>query len=356
MISAFVRSPYQARRQRALISLLLFLWAPAVAVAPFLCAHAGDGANASVASEKTDIDTWLAQQVKVCAAKELSLCLAQLPRSWQQALPSIDEMLASFGWHGAMSISVSLPPSTQGTSTFQQDVGLILLAPHNIPSEVSTYCRGRYWQLPLTEQALMSEWHEIGHLLVEKMQNEGLLPEALAFAPHASLSQQEAVQHEVTQYEATQHEAVQHETLADIYSIWRSVQHVGDLRLGWQQYHRRNLALLNSRANASHWSVPVLHGLLTEVPLSAWQNPSFIGFMRFIDSEASNWRLPPRAELSELQSLISQSFAPHKGPVLSQYLWWRREQAWRLLSPTFAHFLSADELQQWQQEFKEFIH
>ncbi|MBV7314673.1 hypothetical protein [Shewanella sp. NIFS-20-20] len=269
--------------------------------------------------------TFLEQQVRVCQAGELAECLARLPAQWQQALPSAPRLLVSLGQHGAMSVRVTLGAEA-GDALPNHSVasyGLILLATANLPTYASAYSRGQYWQLPLAQQALMSQWHEAGHLVIAHLQDQAVLPSQLS--------------------------KPQQETLADIYSIWRSAHHFGDLALGWQQYHRRNLALIDSVDNVSHWSVPVLQPLLAQLPLEQWLQAQ--DFADFIGVSPLRWRLPKHRELNELASLTQQSFGEHSGPKLARYLYWRREQLWQLLSPTLAQFLTVDELAQLQQEF-----
>ncbi|MGX9460089.1 hypothetical protein ACWXWU_02445 [Shewanella sp. A14] len=172
------------------------------------------------------------------------------------------------------------------------------------------------YQLPLNQQAQLTLWHEIGHLYNISLQ-ESILP--------ASLSK------------------YQHEWLADLYLLWRIAQHYQQLDLAWQQFHRRNLALINDSGNLSHWSAPQL-----QIVLSRYNPQQLRDFTQYEDFLAVVYPLMPTwslRDLGEISSLVQRTFGAIQS--LPEYMFWRQPELVEVLSPTLELLMGKAESQRW---------
>jgi hypothetical protein len=274
---------------------------------------------------------WLSvgnKQALVCELDHWSECLHQLNVNGARQLNFSAEFAAkALGRQEAMVMPI-------------EDVnqaGVILLAPSLVlaltelssnkhdnqvldrsTQQLSISVAGEYYPLILTNQAQLTLWHELGHL--ENIALQGIiLPTKLS--------------------------AYQHEWLADVYTLWRSLKETGKLDLAWQQYHRRNMALINDIANLSHWSAPQLLSLLSvqaESLLFDFKTyPEFIkhfypGLMQFDE-----------AALAEYSSLLQRTFGAGAVQPLPNYMFWRQQKLALWLRPTLAELMGEQQAESW---------
>ncbi|WP_445945970.1 hypothetical protein [Shewanella sp.] len=184
--------------------------------------------------------------------------------------------------------------------------------------QASISVAGKYYSLILEHQAQLTLWHELGHLENIALQGS-ILPIKLS--------------------------AYQHEWLADVYTLWRSLKETGKLDLAWQQYHRRNMALINDIANLSHWSAPQLLSLLSEQPerlqLDFEQYSNFIAFIypKLMQLDEST--------LAEYSSLVQRTFGAGAVQSLPHYMFWRQQELALWLRPTLGELMGEKQAELW---------
>ncbi|HSG62300.1 MAG TPA: hypothetical protein VLA24_12800, partial [Pseudomonadales bacterium] len=167
----------------------------------------------------TDIGS---KQALVCELSQLSYCLSLIPASVRQQFPESEQQIRQvMGQRSAMVMSAS-------AATF---AGLVLVNSKVTQTSSQVNLAAGSFKLALQRQDDMSLWHEMGHLENIALQGRGLPIELSPF---------------------------QHEWLADVYVLWRSVHETQGLDLAWQQYHKRNVDVMNDIVNMSHWSPPLL--------------------------------------------------------------------------------------------------
>lgn len=247
----------------------------------------------------------------ICQLPQLPACLQLLPQSLQQQGGfSPQAIRAAMGYKSAMVLS----------AVDDHIAGIIVVNPTKDIAEQSGSIGLTTYQLPLRQQAQLTLWHEIGHLHNIRLQNK-ILPGVL------------------TEY--------QHEWLADLYLLWRIAQHYPQLDLAWQQFHRRNLALINDSGNLTHWSAPQLQIALTHYNIEQLQN-----FIRYDDFIAAVYPFMPlwsERDMAEFSSLIQRTFGAGVVQPLPGYMFWRQPKLVEVLSPTLEQLMGKDSAQQWLQ-------
>jgi hypothetical protein len=184
--------------------------------------------------------------------------------------------------------------------------------------QLSISVAGKYYPLKLTSQAQLTLWHELGHLENIALQGS-ILPTKLS--------------------------AYQHEWLADVYTLWRSLQETGKLELAWQQYHRRNMALINDIANLSHWSAPQLLNLLSVHADSLLFN--FENYSDFIKHFYPSLMQFDEAALAEYSSLLQRTFGAGAVQSLPNYMFWRQQKLALWLRPTLSELMGKQQADLW---------
>ncbi|MBB1437323.1 hypothetical protein H5202_01310 [Shewanella sp. SG41-4] len=247
------------------------------------------------------------KQALVCSLSSLVRCIALLPSSLQQQTAfSVANIRRAVGRKSAMVL----------VAEHRTIAGVIIINPANNMAEQSGAIGFTTYQLRLANQMQLTLWHEIGHLYNIALQGS-ILPSSL------------------TEY--------QHEWLADLYLLWRIGQHYQQLDLGWQQFHRRNLALINDSANLSHWSAPQL-----QVALNHYDAQQLKQFTRYEDFITAVYPLMPTwstHDLGEFSSLIQRTFSAAQS--LPKYMFWRQSDLIEVLSPTLERFMGKTESQRW---------
>lgn len=184
--------------------------------------------------------------------------------------------------------------------------------------QLSISVAGKYYPLRLTSQAQLTLWHELGHLENIALQGS-ILP--------------------------TQLSAYQHEWLADVYTLWRSLHDTGKLDLAWQQYHRRNMALINDIANLSHWSAPQLLSLLSvQVESLLFE---FETYPDFIEGFYPSLMQFDEAALAEYSSLLQRTFGAGAVQSLPNYMFWRQQKLALWLRPTLSELMGKQQAESW---------
>jgi hypothetical protein len=184
--------------------------------------------------------------------------------------------------------------------------------------QLSISVAGEYYPLILTNQAQLTLWHELGHLENIALQGS-ILPTKLS--------------------------AYQHEWLADVYTLWRSLKETGKLDLAWQQYHRRNMALINDIANLSHWSAPQLLSLLSVQAESL--RFDFKTYQDFIKHFYPDLIQFDEAALAEYSSLLQRTFGAGAVQPLPNYMFWRQQKLALWLRPTLDELMGKQQAESW---------
>jgi len=249
------------------------------------------------------------KQALVCHLSALTQCIGLLPQSLQQQLAfSASHIRRALGRKSAMVLVA------------EHDIiaGVIIVNPAQDRDEQSGSIGLTTYRLALVKQAQLTLWHEIGHLYNISLQ-DSILPSSLS------------------QY--------QHEWLADLYLLWRIAQHYQQLDLAWQQFHRRNLALINDSGNLSHWSSPQLQIVLSRFDVQQLQH-----FTRYDDFLTAVYPLMPtwsRRDMGEFSSLIQRTFGAGVVQSLPRYMFWRQPKLIEVLSPTLEQLMGKAETQHW---------
>jgi hypothetical protein len=298
------------------------------------CFAANTGNGVSIPQYPKSIDSgwqWVSaggKQALVCELSHWNECQRQLsPNSAKQLNFSAKFAAQVLGRQEAMVLPIK----------DAQQAGVILLAPslwlalHELPSsrhnqvlkggaaqQMSINVAGEYYALKLKLQAQLTLWHELGHLENIALQG-GLLPEQLS--------------------------AYQHEWLADVYTLWRSVQETGNLDLAWQQYHRRNMALMNDIANLQHWSAPQLLSILREHSQTELVNLE--QYSDYIASIYPNLTQVDEVALAEYSSLVQRTFGAGAVQALPNYMFWRQQKLALWLRPTLDELMGKQQADSW---------
>lgn len=246
------------------------------------------------------------KQALVCDIEHIHACVSQFPNDL--SLPLTQHRYRELmGHRHAMVLPVE----------HQKVAGVILTSPTNTPTESFAIVNGISLTLPLKQQASLSLWHEQGHLENTELAKKHKL----------ELS---------TNYH--------HEWLADLYLLWRSVQETQKTDLAWQQYHRRNLAIIDDPNNLSHWSSPYLFQVL--IQYSAIQIQGFDSYSAFLDEVYPKLKPLSAKSENEMHRLVRYLFNRKSLSSLPNYLSWQRPQLGLWLAPTFTEVLGEERAQQ----------
>ncbi|MCL1137613.1 hypothetical protein [Shewanella pneumatophori] len=245
----------------------------------------------------------------VCELHQFSLCLAQLPDSARALLPlPASHYTQLLGKRGAMVLPLR----------HAQVAGVVLTDFKQLPSQQTINWGVGHFSLPLKRQAELTYWHELGHLYaIDALSQEG-----------------EVIK---SQY--------QHEWLADLYLVWRIAVETQSTELAWQQYHRRNIAMMADSEFMSHWSVPVLAQVLALY--SAEQLAGFSNFRQFYADVSVKLELQDQDTLSEFSSLIQRTFGAGTVQPLPGYMYWRKPKLGEYLKPTLIALMGQDAAKKW---------
>ncbi|MEC4727458.1 hypothetical protein HWQ46_18090 [Shewanella sp. D64] len=257
----------------------------------------------------TEVD---AKQVVLCETSLLNHCLQTLSLSVRGQLPDSDaELKQLLGQRGAM----VLPLRDENVA------GVILLARKQIPDSLSIDLSGSLYSFTLSEQLAVTLWHEIGHLEAINLLELGVFD---TLSPY------------------------RHEWIADCYLTWRSAKEGKGLDLAWQQYHRRNLNMMQSAENISHWTVPVMAQVLEQY--DAEQLAHFNSFSDFIQDALPRLFEEEQDTLAEFASLFHRTFDTQVMQLLPDYMFWRKPVLAQLLEPTLVKLLGEPAAREWMQK------
>ncbi|WP_394131821.1 hypothetical protein [Shewanella maritima] len=255
---------------------------------------------------------WVAvkhQQALLCAVQQLNDCISQLPFSLQQ-LASLqpDVIKNQLGMKTAMVLSIN----------HENVAGIVVYSDHQHNAVQTATVANEVYKLELKQQLLLSIWHELGHLHNISMQGS-LLSDTL------------------TQYE--------HEWLADIYVYWLVAQSQVEMKLIWQQFHRRNLAVMDNRRNLQHWSSPYLLPLLNEQTfMLAKSTHEYSRFLQLVLADMPKWQ---QKDIDEMASLLKQTFDSGVTQHLPHYLFWRQAELSDILQPTLQIVMGEEYAKAW---------
>lgn len=249
-------------------------------------------------------------QALVCQTPQLSNCLAQLSPETRRQLPSDPNLLLQqMARRGAMAIPLNDPHVT----------GSILLSVDNIPRSLSARWNGQVYSLQLQQAVNLTLLHELGHLAVASSHSPYLTKTLLS--PY------------------------QHEWLADIYLLWSLAKQDQRRDLAWQQYHRRNLAVFDSRFAMSHWTSPMLAQLME---IYDWEQlAKFEQFDLLINQLYPQLKQYDQDELDEFSSLMQRVFGTVMMHNLPHYMFWRRGEMGRYIRPTIEAVMGKPAAQVW---------
>ncbi|WP_133407707.1 hypothetical protein [Parashewanella tropica] len=245
------------------------------------------------------------KQALVCNIDHFPQCIQQLPSSLQQPIAA-SNIKKSMAFRDAMVVPVS-------DNTVS---GVIFLRSVKTDPQLDAFVDGIKITLNLKQQQQLNLWHEQGHL-----HNEQII-------------------HPLLKRRLTK---IEHEAFADLYTLWQSVHTTQSFHLAWQQYHRRNLNVINSQSDYSHWSVPLLHHVLTQY--SPEQVIAFGSYREFAENIIQEFQPLSKDEQREFQSLIRHLFHSHSTFNQPHYLSWRRDKLSTYLTPTLAALLNQTQAQ-----------
>ncbi|WP_372870247.1 hypothetical protein [Shewanella sp.] len=238
------------------------------------------------------------KKVTVCPIAGLNECLAQLPADARVQLP--DNLFSQMGYRSAVVYPLVHP----------QLAGLVLWAPEREHFYQTALVGTQLLTLELREQLWLTFWHEIGHLEVRALQGD-VLPKQLSVR--------------------------EQEWLADAFLYWHIAKEHRTLQLAWQQFHRRNLQVINDVSHLSHWSSLYLLPLLQrysvgELVLYA----DFSGFCQDIYPSLRSWS---DTEMVEVSRLLQYLFGSSTTPNLPEFLYWRRPEIAPVITPTLEQLM-----------------
>jgi hypothetical protein len=252
------------------------------------------------------------KQVVLCETPLLKSCLQTLSVDVRGQLPaSVNEIKQLLGQRGAMVLPL------RDTHI----AGVVLLARDRLPQSLSIELFGSLHSFTLSEQLAVTLWHEVGHLEAINLVESGVID---------SLS------------------SYRHEWIADCYLIWRAAKEGKGLDLAWQQYHRRNLNMMQSADNISHWTVPVMAQVLEHY--DAEQLVKFDTFSDFIQDALPRIFEDEQDTLDEFASLFHRTFNTQAMHPLPDYMFWRKPALAQLLEPTLVTLLGESATRDWMQK------
>lgn len=196
--------------------------------------------------------------------------------------------------------------------------GLVLLNKSNTPNVQTAAWNGIVYQLDLQQQSQLTYWHELGHLYLSEFERK---------------------------YSEYDFDGFHHEVFADTYLVWRVARAYSNMDLAWQQYHRRNLAMVDNQRNFSHWSAPILQQVLTKYNKQTLME--FSSFDAFLMDFMTKNDFPSDEELSEYASLMKRTFGPGVVQPLPGYMFWRKEGLKQILLPTFLKMMGKEKANDW---------
>lgn len=254
----------------------------------------------------TDIGS---KQALVCELNQLKPCLTQLPRAARRQLPDrLERYDLLLGQRGAMVLPLQ----------HAKIAGVVITDFKQLPKQQTINWGVGHFSLPLKQQAQLTYWHELGHL----------------YAIDALSRQGQTIDSEY-----------QHEWLADLYLHWRIAKQTQSLELAWQQYHRRNLAVMTDSEFMSHWSVPILSQAFALYSVEQLQQ--FASFELFWEDISPKLRLHDSDSLNEFSSLIQRTFGAGTVQPLPGYMYWRKPALGRYLEPTLVEVMGQNEARHW---------
>lgn len=252
------------------------------------------------------------KQVVLCETPLLKSCLQTLSVDVRGQLPaSVDEIKQLLGQRGAM----VLPLRNKHVA------GVVLLARDRLPQSLSIELFGSLYSFTLSEQLAVTLWHEVGHLEAINLVEMGVIDSLTSY---------------------------RHEWIADCYLIWRSAKEGKGLDLAWQQYHRRNLNMMQSADNISHWTVPVMAQVLEHY--DAEQLADFNRFSDFIQDALPRLFEEEQDTLDEFASLFHRTFNTQAMRPLPDYMFWRKPVLAQLIAPTLVSLLGESATRNWMQK------
>ncbi|MGS0826437.1 hypothetical protein ACVBIO_11545 [Shewanella sp. 0m-8] len=245
----------------------------------------------------------------VCELNLLKTCVTQLPPSARRQLPTrLNDLHYLLGQRGAMVLHLR----------HDHIAGLVITDYEQLPRSQTINWGMGHFSLPLKQQAQLTYWHELGHLYaIDALSRQG----QTITSPY------------------------QHEWLADLYLVWRIALETQSLDLAWQQYHRRNLAVMADSEFISHWSVPVLAQVLAHYSLEQLnQFDSFNDFWRDISPRLV---LHDKDTLNEFSSLMQRTFGAGTVQPLPGYIYWRKAKLGEYLTPTLVEVMGQTAAADW---------
>ena len=252
------------------------------------------------------------KQVVLCEASLLKSCLKNLSVDVRGQLPaSVNDIKQLLGQRGAMVLPLD----------DKRVAGVVLLARDQLPQSLSIELSGSLHSFTLSEQLAVTLWHEVGHLEAINL---------VALGVFDTLS------------------SYRHEWVADCYLIWRSAKEGKGLDLAWQQYHRRNLNMMQNADNISHWTVPVMAQVLQHY--DAEQLASFHRFSDFMQDALPRLFEEEQDTLDEFASLFHRTFNTQAMQPLPDYMFWRKPVLAQLLEPTLVSLLGESAARDWMQK------
>lgn len=252
------------------------------------------------------------RQALVCPPEQYTQCLAAIPAQYQRRFPA---KLSTVQWQLGLRAAMAMP--TDG----EQFAGIILWAPDRLNHSISALWNDTVYQLPLAQQAELTLWHELGHLVITHLQYQGQLPNNLT--------------------------PLEHEWLADCYMLWRSVQETGELVLARQQLDRRNMAVFADIENFSHWTALYLAPQLANVDVQQLQHSRFAAWLLPMFRATKRYNAD---ELQEFSGLLQRLFGMGRWQSLPDYMSWRRPTLGQVIGDTLRRVMGDSAAERWMTE------
>ena len=246
-----------------------------------------------------------AKQALVCDINNIQQCIRQFPSDLSLPKHGI-RYREEMGLQHAMAI----PVDNKHVS------GLIITNDKQAPKEAFAILNNISLSLTLENQEQLALWHEQGHL------------ENIRLAKQLKI-------------ELTNN--YQHEWLADVYLLWRSVRETKSDKLAWQQFHRRNIEIIDDPTNLTHWSSPFLFQILHK--FSVENVLSFKNYDAFLAYIYPKIKLMTNDEQHEIFSLVKHLFNHKANYTLPNYLFWRRAELKTWIKPTLLKSIGGKQTQ-----------
>ena len=253
-----------------------------------------------------------ARRALVCPPAQYSQCLTRIPAQYQQRFPQSSQVIRrQLGLRAAMAMPIN----------DQQFAGMILWAPKRLTHSISALWNDTVYQLPLAQQAELTLWHELGHLEIAQLQQQGQLPRKLT--------------------------PLEHEWLADSYMIWRSVRETGSLMLAQQQLDRRNMAVFADIENLSHWTALYLAPQFASFDVAQMQQSDFSDWLLPLFQRTTRYNSD---ELQEFSGLLQRLFGMGRAQSLPDYMSWRRPTLGQVVGATLERVMGKTAAETWMQQ------